>query len=125
LAPVNNAFSGMYWTLLLLLSPQETFVSSPWLFSKRNNRCLTKCWLVSALGTHIMCYYYIVVTKISFISKHGTIFFFYCCAGWGYIVVFTKVLTMYQTHLHGSLKKDDSVQGMEVCHKEYSVILWI
>lgn len=29
LAPVNNAFSGMYWTLLLLLSPQETFVSSP------------------------------------------------------------------------------------------------
>jgi hypothetical protein len=24
--------------------------------------------------------------------------FFYCCAGWGYIVAFTKVLTMYQIY---------------------------
>jgi hypothetical protein len=27
------------------------------------------------------------------------LFFFYCCAGWGYIVAFTKVLTIYQIYL--------------------------
>jgi hypothetical protein len=25
-------------------------------------------------------------------------FFYYCCAGWGYIVAFTKVLTLYQAN---------------------------
>jgi hypothetical protein len=33
------------------------------------------------------------------ISNYHILFhFFNCCAGWGYIVAFTKVLTMYQIH---------------------------
>jgi hypothetical protein len=35
----------------------------------------------------------------NYLHNHLQFFiFFYCCAGWGYIVAFTKVLTMYQIH---------------------------
>jgi hypothetical protein len=39
-----------------------------------------------------------VASHITNAMKSSLFYFFYCCTGWGYIVAFTKVLTMYQIY---------------------------
>jgi hypothetical protein len=55
-------------------------------------------------------------------------FFFYCYAGWGYIVAFTKVLTMYQIYytwihsLHHSPLSPHSWNGFKRYHFSFTFI---
>jgi hypothetical protein len=56
--------------------------------------------MVPATSICLIIYCYLIKYMIyhSFFIQTEHILFFYCCAGWGYIVAFTKVLTIYQIY---------------------------
>jgi hypothetical protein len=67
---------------------------------KDTNMMLLKCWKKTPSKWNCISRENIILFYFSyFFLEFNLIFnFFYCCAGWGHIVAFTKVLTIYQTY---------------------------